>query len=347
MDIDTLRNIINAANKAPSGGNSQPWEFHINPDLSLEVTAHPDKDHPVLNFKNRGSYLAHGALMENIQVASEYFGYEPEFILFPRDNVSMKVLFKKGTVGSKAGLYESLHTRHTNRKPYSLDLKEGVIEEIFGEADSYPECKLYYVTGDKIRQVAEHLPFDMIVFLQNKLLHSLLFKEVLWEEEHQKTHSGLYVKTLEMFGPKAKVFKLLSNWKFAKLLNKLNFPKQVYQGAVKNASSAAVIGCIAVENQDYAFLHAGRLLENIWLHTERLGLHFQMMTGVVFLWQQLNYGKHEIFSQKEKDIINNAYENIAKVFGVSDKIIASTFRIGKGENALATSLKREPVIHTK
>lgn len=345
MDTEVVKQIIHSANQAPSGGNSQPWKFSVKDNI-IDVIALPERDHPVLNFRNRGTYIAHGALMENVKITAEAFSYEPKFDLFPQEDILVRIILKKSSTGVKDNdLYEAISQRHSNRKPYKKDL---ITEEnqkyLFKEINQFPRCNLVIVEGEQIRLVAENLAFDSVIFLQNQLLHELLFREILWKEEEQKHRPGLYVKTLELTPPKALVFRLLKNWKIVQFFNKIKFPQKIYEENTRTASSAGLVGAVVLSNEDTHFIDAGRLMENIWLRTTKLGLGFHLMTGIVFLWQQVNFGKREIFSYKEIEIINSAYDNLTEIFKIKDKMIAFTFRVGRTAAPLAFSYKRPPDI---
>lgn len=343
MDKEIIKKIIEAANQAPSGGNSQPWRFKVSGDV-IEVLALPEKDHPILNFRNRGTYVAHGALMENIDIAARHFGLEPKFELFPSEGIYVRVTFIPLVGAVSEDLFEMIPHRHSNRKPYIEHSLTSEVEYLLSGSSRYPECEVHVLEGEELKAAAQHLPLDLSVFLQNELLHKHLFKEILWNEEDQKQRGGLFVKTMETTGPKALAMRLLGNRKIAKLATKLKIHKKIEQENARTAGSASLIIAISVRNDDSAFLHAGRLMENIWLRATKQGLSFQLVSGLSFLWQQLNYGDHKIFSENEKNIINEGYRNLVEIFGVRDRIIGLTFRIGKSDKPLAVSYKRPPEV---
>src|SRR3989344_5200913 len=207
MDREIIKKIIEAGNCAPSGSNSQPWRF-IYSDNILRVIALPEKDHRIFNFRNRGTYIAHGALMENIDIASRFFNYEPQFELFPEKESSCRITFFPSKEPKRVELYDSISKRHTNRKPY--DTKPLSVEEkeyLFQGTDRFPQCELVIAEGENILQLARNLAYDILISLQNKILHQLLFREIIWKEEDQKLQQGLYVKTMEITPLKAFVFK--------------------------------------------------------------------------------------------------------------------------------------------
>ncbi len=348
MKKEEIEKIIEAGNHAPSGGNSQPWKFIVE-NSKLQVVALPGKDHRILNFRNRGTYIAHGALMENIYFASKNFGYEPKFELFPEENISTSITLDTLTETREMDLYEFIFQRHSNRKSFSTEsFSKKEKEYLFQDAAKFPQCRISVVEGENIHHAAESLSLDTIVSLKNKLLHRLLFQEIIWTEEEQKKRPGLYIKTIEIAPPKTLIFGLLKHWRITKILNKIKLPSIIRKESIKTISSAGLLGAIIVDNNDKDFVYAGRLMENIWLRAAKLDLGFHLITGVVFYWQQINFGDKEPFSLEERNLINNAYGNLSKIFATNDKVIAVVFRIGKDAGVpSAVSYKRPPEIEWK
>ena len=61
---DQIEQIIRELVNAPSGDNSQPWRFEMG-DSEVRLFNLVGRDATLFNFKNRGDFLAHGALIEN------------------------------------------------------------------------------------------------------------------------------------------------------------------------------------------------------------------------------------------------------------------------------------------
>src|SRR3989344_1888875 len=116
---EDIQKILEAAVNAPSGSNSQPWRFEVS-GSEIKVIALPEKDHPILNYRNRGTLIAHGALIENISITSSVLGYKANVNLFP-DTSNPKLIARIGleqNSPSSNPLYKCIPLRSTNRKPY-------------------------------------------------------------------------------------------------------------------------------------------------------------------------------------------------------------------------------------
>lgn len=97
MDRNTIEKILEAGVRAPSGENSQPWRFVMSGD-TLSIYNLPDRDRSLYNIDQLGSFVAHGALIENIMIAASAFQYaaEPTFFPSPTDeNHVANITFRK------------------------------------------------------------------------------------------------------------------------------------------------------------------------------------------------------------------------------------------------------------
>src|SRR3989344_5468624 len=77
-----LEEILNIAVNAPSGHNSQPWRFSIKEGVLL-VSNIPNKDKTLFNYKQRGSFIAHGAVIENIAILASTKGLQANITILP------------------------------------------------------------------------------------------------------------------------------------------------------------------------------------------------------------------------------------------------------------------------
>jgi hypothetical protein len=82
---ETIKKIIEAGTRAPSGDNCQPWKFVFIDPTTIEVHLLAGLDRSLYNFKERGSYLSIGALLENMAIAAPHFGYTLTTTLFPKE----------------------------------------------------------------------------------------------------------------------------------------------------------------------------------------------------------------------------------------------------------------------
>lgn len=348
---DVINKILNQSINAPSGSNSQPWEFILSGN-KIQIKYLPEKDHPILNYKNRGTLIACGALLENILITASHYGFDFDIHIFDdfSNNIIAEVILKEGGKDYFAkDLFEYIKHRTTNRKKFK---KEKIAEEeknyLFSDVSKYGNFNIYIIENEKINEAAKYLAFDTYLNFKNKKLHEILFKEILFDaRKASEGEQGLYIKTMEFSPAQIPIIKLLKNRKIFEFLDKLGFGKNIYKESVKMYSACDKLVAISVLDNQKDFINLGRVLENIWLKATKLNLGLHLITGILFFWQQVNLGKINVFSEEEKKIINESYQKIKEIFGVKENLIGIIFRIGKSDPPSAISFKKSPKIYFK
>ena len=89
-----LVDILNHAINAPSGENCQPWKFKIT-NNQIYIFNIPERDQSSYNFKQKGSLVAHGALIENILIISSVIGFDTKVTFFPEKEKSDLIAMDK------------------------------------------------------------------------------------------------------------------------------------------------------------------------------------------------------------------------------------------------------------
>jgi len=97
---EDIRSILETAVWAPSGDNSQPWRFRITQNR-ISIFNRPDRDIPFFNYGQRGSFVAHGGLIENIRIASSALGYATTITLFPEGEPREKSYHVIGVINER------------------------------------------------------------------------------------------------------------------------------------------------------------------------------------------------------------------------------------------------------
>src|SRR3989344_4713288 len=172
---EDIQRILEAGIQAPSGSNSQPWKFKINGN-QVDIFALPEKDHPILNFRNRGTLFAHGALFENILIAADALGYKSEYTLFPdkeNKNCTARITFSKADPKNQP-LFTSIPKRATNRKPYKKkalsNIEKDILVKCVTEINNLSGVRLKIVEDrDNLEELGRALSKAEQVIFENKL----------------------------------------------------------------------------------------------------------------------------------------------------------------------------------
>jgi len=347
---DTAEKILHAAVQAPSGSNSQPWRFEVS-EMHLSVVALPERDHPLLNVAHRGTWLAHGALIENIAVAAGHFGYRAEISIpenFSTSRRTAVIRFEKSAGKSEEDLYDAIFFRATNRKPYhNTELAPIDREALLEAGNAYSGVRCAFVEDRARRKVlGEAGSINEIVMLEHKPLHALFFKEIVWSEREEKERGGgLFAPTMELAPPERFMLKnAFRHWGMMKIASALGMARMIAKKNAATYATGSAMGALLVPDSDRAFLHAGRALERIWLSATHRGMSMHLITGTLFFAQRVMRGDTMGLKEKHVELIKNGYAAIASAFGAGNDMIAVMFRLGVSDPPSARSWKPEPLV---
>ena len=344
---DVIDKILDAGVQAPSGDNSQPWQFAIEND-SILVFNIPGLDNPIFNFRQRGSYVAQGAVIENMVVAAGHFGYSAHVEIFPdfaRPELTAVVTLAP-SVPKEDLLYAAIYERSTNRKKYAdTQLTDEQRTAILDTIEEITGVQLFLTENAQQKQIlGRAVSMNEVVMLENHELHDYFFGDVRWSEKEEKEKkSGLYVKTMELAPPQKLIFKLLSSWPVAQVLNALGIARFIAKENAKSYSSGAAIGVIVVSNKDQNFVLTGRAMQRVWLKVTTMGLSMHLITGILYLMQGIAAGKKDL-SEQHIAVVKNAYADILSTFPIEGEVVSMLFRIGHGGSPSARSSKKAPII---
>lgn len=340
---DSIRKILEAAIRAPSGHNLQPWKLVVQ-NGQIDIYNTPEKSHPLYNYGQKSFYVAHGTMIENIMIAARQNGFVPEAVIFPdtqSPNYVAKILLKKSDIEPQP-LYEYISKRATNRKPYyKTPLMQEQKHTLLAYSDFIPGVKVKLVEDrEAIKTLAKASSIHEKLVLENQSLHKYMFEAVRWtSEEAQTKGDGMLITTLEMPKPGELIFKLCSNWGRATFLRKFGLSDII---SSKNSKvyeqSAAFVAVIAPDNSDKNFVSAGRVAERLWLEATKMKLALHPLTGIIHFMQTLILSDNASgFSAEEADLIKSSYEAIKNIFKVDTETIGFIFRIGEADGPTAHS----------
>ncbi|HTY40107.1 MAG TPA: nitroreductase family protein [Candidatus Paceibacterota bacterium] len=347
---EDIQKVLEAGVQAPSGSNSQPWRFVVRDGKTVEIIALPEKDHPILNYRYRGTWIAHGALIENITVAARSLGFEPTIELFPegkRPNLTARLTFSARPIAD-VSLAEAVFARATNRKNYGPEpLPAALLEELKREAASVGHAELKIMNDPRaVQALAPAVAVNEILMLEDKAVHKLFFEEIVWnKEELEKRHEGLYLPTMELPLPSRLGLRLCRSWGFMNILNHLGFARIIAKQNAAVYGAGGAVGVIVVPDDDKAFLWAGRVMERVWLTLTAHGYQMHLITGIFFFHQKMLSGDPGSFSAEHQRLVKEAYRKVAERFKIEKgELIALYFRLGRAAPPSATSPKQPPVV---
>ena len=342
-----LQDILALAVNAPSGDNAQPWKFKIDGE-TISIFNIPDKDGTLYNYKQRGSLVSHGAIIENINIIAKQFGLMVNIEILPGEvDCTAKIVFADGE-SMPQELFEAIPLRSTNRKPYEKKLllpeHKGML--LSSAKDAGGELRLVE-DAEVMKVLSTALSLNEQLLMENRELHDFLFGMIRWTKEEEKQASGLYVKTMEFPVPVQLLLKfVVVHWKATTFLNKIGLSKAIPKQSSALYTASSAFGAICIRDiSDRSFIEGGRALQRVWLTATKLGLSLQPVTALPYLMQRIESRDTRSLSHEHISLIQKAYSYIHTAFVLKgEEKIALLFRIGYGDKPTATSMKHPPLL---
>jgi hypothetical protein len=149
---EKLMFLLRYAVLAPSSHNTQPWKFSIK-ENEIMVFVNPSRWLRIADPDKRELYISVGCAMENLLIASKYFGFTPEISYFPRgQDVYLVASVKLTSPGPQLSeedvtLFNMIPLRHSNKKIYENRLiAKKSLKRLFASY-AEKEIKLYIPTS--------------------------------------------------------------------------------------------------------------------------------------------------------------------------------------------------------
>lgn len=287
--------IAMAANRAPSGGNAQPW--HIESSRNLLSLRLATKYTTTMDVGYRGSAVALGAAAFNARVAAAEHGLTGQIEWRRGDEgtpLHGVMALSPGSAPELAALYEPMLQRETNRArgtaaPIPADIlqtlatavrDEGARVQILDSATDVEAAAGLLAEADRIRYLTPTLHREMI-------------SELRWPGD-PAPDSGLDVTSLGLDPAdlvlldilrRPDVMAKLSDWNAGAALGEDTYER------VTGSSAVAVVSIPGRRLTDYA--QAGSAVEALWVHAQKHGLAVQPVSPV-FLYAHDDRDREEL-----------------------------------------------------
>ncbi len=344
---EDISKIIYDGVLAPSGENSQPWRFVVDNNI-IYILNIKSRDTTLYNSGQHGSYVAHGALIENIVISASHYGYATEVSYFPSGTLNpiAKILLTATRIGEDP-LYEAIPKRCTNRNEYRT---KGIPNEeqdmIVNEAESLGLGTFKIVDDVKLMNIlaTASSTVEQLMF-ESKIFHRFFFEHFFTHQRDENIPSGFYIDTLGMSASEKLGVKMTRSWFMASLFRIIGIAKISIAMRKKHYRKSGAFGVVvAYGNEPIDYVKAGRTMERVWLKAAELGISVQPCVGVLYLWEGLMKNAETVFTDKEKGIIEKARNQILEVFDMQGKTIPMFFRLGYDKPPEVKSFRYEPEI---
>ncbi|MGA2432187.1 MAG: Rv1355c family protein [Acidimicrobiales bacterium] len=278
QSTDPIDIIVDAARRAPSGGNVQPWRFEAD-ENEIRFYLLSERSGVAMDVQNRGSYVGVGAAVFNARVAAASLRKLGGVKLFPKgyhsDHVAT-VFLGTGSDPDLAILRDSLQTRVANRKmgrPSPID--ESVVADLLRGVEREGGRLRFLINRDVIDELAILLAeCDRLRFIIPKI-HSEMMGELRWPGR-DSLEEGMDVRTLEMEHSSLGIMELLKRTDVMQHLVEWRAGQALGLRTRISVGSSSAMAIVTVPRSDPMwYVRGGAAMEQFWLATEKVGLAVQ------------------------------------------------------------------------
>ncbi|RZA03807.1 MAG: Rv1355c family protein [Sphingobacteriaceae bacterium] len=344
-----ITEIVKAGIMAPSGGNAQPWKFIYN-DKGLFIFHDEHFSYSLLDFNHLGSYVAIGAVVENINIKASSLGFGIDVAYFPiesNNKVVAHIVFNMAeATAANQFLEKGIAIRVTNRDLFAKQpLPKDFYDSIKGAVKTYEGVELHIVDDEQLmKQLGEILATaEMLRIIHPRGHYDTFTNELRWTpEEIMQKADGVDVNSLGASIGELAALKVAADSKAIDFIRDLKGGKAFTKAVNKSVASSSALGFITMpEYSELNFLQGGRALERIWIEANLAGVSFQPVAQLVFLIARLKQGNGADLD----DYYRNEIGKLEKLFfnllpELINKQVVFIFRLSKAGEPKVRSLRR-------
>jgi len=268
--------LLDAASRAPSAHNTQPWLLGLR-DEGLEIRVRRERTLPAGDPSGNDALHSIGAMLENVMLTLGQLGYSAEYLTADRFEPGSPVVTVRWRPNESprpdSGLYRMIPIRRTSRLPYR---DEPVPEEAVSAMRAAAQPFALHVLDDRDRLQALRALVKEATILQlaDAPVSSELHEWLRFSRSDPRWYrDGLNAACLGWSGVEAAAARWLLSPGPLGLLVKLGLHRVLAADANEHMPATRAV-CLLVLSEDgvAARVEAGRRLQRVWLTAAARGL---------------------------------------------------------------------------
>jgi len=273
---DLFMALVEAASRAPSADNMQPWQFVRHED-AIEVFLERQRALPT-DVNAMFGWIGIGAAVENLVIAAAHRGLKAAVEHGAEDGRPERPAVVRLSTGDVDDpLYDWLEQRVTNRGPYQVSHLGPLVAE-FNAVVRHLEAGVHWVAGRAaLERMAAMDANTTYIRLENKLLHDELFAVLRFTRgEIESMRYGLDFESLEIPLVLVVIARTLRHWSLNQAVSRLGLGRLVAKMLASRLRTAGGLCLVTARRPGpMGYIEAGRAMERIWLAATARGLAVQ------------------------------------------------------------------------
>lgn len=280
LSAEILSQLIDAAKKAPSGGNNQPWHWHYQNGL-LHLFLNENAAQAYLDPQYISSYISLGAAIENLLLEAAKLNLTVNYHLTPQFAPKHLAWFSFDTgyqpAAQEIELAGQISNRHTNRKiTPRQEISGSELQQLQKLAEETTGAKLTWITDpDHIKAVGMiATQADLLRMFIPAAHEDFITREMRWNmEEVKATEDGIGIHTLDLSNNDQVGIRLLQDKKMISFLQQINGGSGFKRLTMMQFMASSALGLISMPKGEInSFIAGGMAAERMWLGATGLQL---------------------------------------------------------------------------
>jgi len=288
---ETLEALVDAALRAPSGDNTQPWRFQIDPTTGrVALFLDESRDPSPMNAGQRMARIALGAAVENLIRAAGTMGIE---VAVERPNPPALAMMRLYGAPSRPVAVEIVE-RVTNRRLYDgSPISAPLLEKLRRQTPPRQGVATHWIVGsERLRSLARLICRADEIMLGNASFYNAFLRNVRFDAPHDApVKEGLSLDSLELSAKDRFGLRLLPHLPLP--LRRLGLKPLASHSKKLVESSAALCLFVASSSRAETDVAVGQTVQAAWLALTIAGLSAQPMMSLVILDTVLDNGSPE------------------------------------------------------
>jgi hypothetical protein len=335
LEDSTVRKLVEAGSKAPSGANSQSWKWMYhkkNLYLFFDDVFRPD----LLDCKRTTMITGLGAATENLVLKAHELGLEvitetvditdnskliTTFIFFDKVHEGLKHLLEPHVCDH---LSKTIDARVSNRDiVMRIPIEKNRLLDLQRIARTIPGADMIIIDDEqKLLKLADITGKMDRMRYTSKGGHNDFRGEARWTvEDAEKTRNGIsFRETMDLTPTEFAGFYVSKNWQVVKHLADWHLGAAYEKIQRKWINGASAVGLITMPNfGTNEFFDGGRALERIWLaaNQDHISAHPPSLSTLIF--NTLQYGEQEALPEDMRNQAKDLMEEFEKLFEIDSK----------------------------
>lgn len=332
LDSELVRHLIEAAIRAPSGDNCQPWKFTVDNNNRLLVSIIPERAKSFFDSSHRATFLSIGAVVENLRVEAGFRALKTDIEYLPAQNpdepaVAISLTPTEARTVTEA-TRQAMMDRTVNRRPFFRGRPDSATKQAL-VANPVPGTKTTIFTErSSIRTWSRLIYLADRIRYSHPTIHEELFGKIrLSREQIESQRTGLEYDRLGIGPGSTVILKLLKPWQRMQRLSKIGVDAALSNQSRMLAASSGAIGLVTIPDHEVeSWIRSGEQVQRVWTKAQELGVSIHPMTVALYLSQRYQSEGMTNFLPQHEPWLKEISAGLAPI--LQDRVGAMVFRIG-------------------